>query len=273
MIMITIPEDSNAGAAMERRVDYDAELRMHNEMLRRSYGIRPHDHVLDIGCGAGQTTRDAARLAAAGSVLGVDVSAPMIERARRLTEAEGLRNVSFEQADAEIHHFPAERFDVAISRFGTMFFADPVAAFTNIARALRPKGRLVMMVWQDHHRNEWSVSIQRALAGGAACRLHLWRGRIRSRSPIRPPRSGSSKSRLRRGDVHRGARARLLRSGCRCRARMGLWLLVCQRRAATAGSASTARALEQLLQTLAAHARGDGVWFDSRAWIVTARRR
>src|SRR5688500_3752262 len=123
------------------RVDYDAELRMQNERLRQSYGIRPGDRVLDIGCGAGQTTRDAARLAVAGSVLGVDASAPMIERARRLTEAAGLRNVEFEQADAQSHQFPDERFDVAISRFGTMFFADPVAAFSNIARAMRPNGR------------------------------------------------------------------------------------------------------------------------------------
>ena len=129
--------------APSSRVDYDAELRLHNELLRRAYGIRPHDHVLDIGCGAGQTTRDAARLAVAGSVVGVDLSAPLIERARRLTDSEGLHNVRFERADAETHHFPAERFDVAISRFGTMFFGDPVAAFTNIARALRREGRLV----------------------------------------------------------------------------------------------------------------------------------
>ena len=202
-----------------------------------SYGIRPRDHVLDIGCGAGQTTRDAARLAVAGSVVGVDISAPMIDRARRLTEAAGLHNVEFEQADAESHHFSAERFDVAISRFGTMFFTDPVAGFTNIARALRPDGRLVMMVWQDHHRNEWSVSIQRALAGGADVSIP---------SPGAPdPFSLADPTttervletrRLRRGDVHRRARARLLRSGCRCRAGMGPWLLVCERRAATAGS-------------------------------------
>jgi ubiquinone/menaquinone biosynthesis C-methylase UbiE len=100
----------------------------------RGVRIRPGDHVLDIGCGAGQTTRDAARLAVAGSVLGVDVSAPMIECARRLTDAAGLQNVDFERADAETHHFPAEHFDVVISRFGTMFFRDSVAAFTNIAR-------------------------------------------------------------------------------------------------------------------------------------------
>ncbi len=84
-----------------------------------------------------------------------------------LTVAEALRNVSYERADAEVHRFPEERFDVAISRFGTMFFADPVAAFANIWRAMRPNGRLVIMVWQSHDRNEWSVSIQRALTGGA----------------------------------------------------------------------------------------------------------
>jgi len=146
------------------RVDYDAELRLHNQTLRRAYGIRPHDHVLDIGCGAGQTTRDAARLAVDGDVVGMDISVPMIERARPLTEAAGLHNVTFERADAETHHFLAEHFDVAISRFGTMFFGDPVAAFTNIARAMRREGRLVMMVWQAHELNDWSVSIQHALA-------------------------------------------------------------------------------------------------------------
>ncbi|HMI58268.1 MAG TPA: class I SAM-dependent methyltransferase, partial [Gemmatimonadaceae bacterium] len=97
------------GAAAERhtnRVDYDAELRLLNEVLRSSYDIRSHDHVLDVGCGAGQSTRDAARLAVAGMVLGVDVSASMIERARRLTDDAGLRNVDFEQADAQTHRFP-----------------------------------------------------------------------------------------------------------------------------------------------------------------------
>lgn len=256
------------------RVDYDAELRMHNEMLRRAYGIRPHDHVLDIGCGAGQTTRDAARLAVAGSVVGVDISAPLIERARRLTEAEGLHNVSFEQADAETHHFPAERLDVAISRFGTMFFGDPVAAFTNIARALRREGRLVMMVWQDHHRNEWSVAIQRALAGSAD---------VPAAAPGAPDpfsladptttervldRAGFGEATF--TEVHEpvyygpDVAAALEWVGAFSCVRAVLQRL---------DPASTARAREHLLQTLAAHAGGDGVWFDSRAWIVTARRR
>jgi SAM-dependent methyltransferase len=151
---------------------YDAELQRHNEVLRRACGIQLRDHVVDIGCGAGQTTRHAARTARAGSALGVDVSAPAIERARDLARAEGLRNVTFERADAQVHRFPQERFDLAISRFGTMFFDDPGLAFANIRRALRPGGRLVMMVWQARERNEWDVVIHRSLraAEGAMAR-------------------------------------------------------------------------------------------------------
>src|SRR5215208_828870 len=146
-------------------VDYDAELRRHNERLRRACGVQRHDHVLDIGCGSGQTTRQAARAAQAGSALGVDVSARAIERARELALTEGLGNVTFEHADAQLHRFPQQRFDLAMSRFGTMFFDDPVAAFGNITRALRPDGRLVMMVWQPAGRNEWDVAIHQSLAG------------------------------------------------------------------------------------------------------------
>ena len=256
------------------RVDYDAELRAHNQMLRRASGIRPHDHVLDIGCGAGQTTRDAARSAEAGSVVGVDISAVMIERARRLTEAAGLRNVSFEQADAEIHRFPAERFDVAISRFGTMFFGDPVAAFTNIARALRHEGRLMMMIWQEHHRNEWSVSIQRALAdvadmpAAAPAALDPFSLADPTTTETILDRAGFDEVTF--TDVHAPVYygpdvAAALEWVCGFSSVSG----VLQR----LDPASSARVREHLVQTLTAHAGGDGVLFDSRAWIVVARRR
>ena len=142
---------------------YDAELRRHNDRLRAAAGVRLDDDVLDVGCGAGQTTREAAQAARAGSAHGVDLAATAIERAREAARADGLRNVTFEQADAQVHRFPPERFDLAISRFGTMFFADPVAAFANIGRALRPAGRLVMMVWQARVRNEWDVTIRQSL--------------------------------------------------------------------------------------------------------------
>src|SRR4051812_16671888 len=75
---------------------YDAELRAHHEHLRAAYGIRPGDHVLDIGCGSGLTTREAARAAAPGRVIGVDVSERMLERARQVTAAERIGNVRYE---------------------------------------------------------------------------------------------------------------------------------------------------------------------------------
>jgi SAM-dependent methyltransferase len=74
--------------------------------------------------------------------------------------------VGFEQADAQVHPFEAGRFDVGVSSFGAMFFADPTAAFANIRRALRPDGRLALLAWRELHRNEWLTAIRGALAVG-----------------------------------------------------------------------------------------------------------
>ena len=142
---------------------FDDELRAHNAHLRSAAEIRSGEDVLDIGCGSGQSTRDAARAATPGRVLGVDVSAPALERARELSAAEGMDNVSYEHGDAQVHGFGRDRFDVAISRFGVMFFSDALAAFTNIAGALRPGARMVVLVWQRRDDNEWAVAIGRAL--------------------------------------------------------------------------------------------------------------
>src|SRR4051794_35712470 len=114
---------------------YDAELNLHNDHLRAATDVQPADRVLDIGCGTGLTTREAARAAFDGSVLGVDVSPAMLEHARRITDEEGVRNVTYEEADAQTFQFPPAHFDRCISRCGTMFFSDPVTAFTNLGRA------------------------------------------------------------------------------------------------------------------------------------------
>jgi SAM-dependent methyltransferase len=127
----------------------------YNTPLLTAAGIGETDRVLDIGCGSGQTTRLAARAASRGSALGVDLSAPQLARARELAAAEGLENVAFEQGDAQVHPFPDAAFEVAISRMGVMFFADPVAAFANIRRALRPGGRLTFVCMGDPADNEW----------------------------------------------------------------------------------------------------------------------
>jgi SAM-dependent methyltransferase len=129
--------------------------------------IGPRDRVLDVGCGYGATTRRAARLAAAGHAVGNDVAAALLDRARGFAADEGLTNIDFEQGDAQTHPFPDGGFDVAISRFGTLFFTDPVAAFTNIARALRPAGRLVITTVGPTNGTDLPTLLSSALGGPA----------------------------------------------------------------------------------------------------------
>ena len=253
---------------------YDAELRRHNEMLRRACGVQPRDHALDVGCGTGQTTRQAARTARAGGALGVDISAPAIERARELARAEGLHNVTFEHADAQTHRFPPERFDLAISRFGTMFFGDPGAGFANIGRALRPGGRLVMMVWQAHERNEWAVAICRSLgaAGGPAA---VPAGAPDPFSLADPPAVKQMLQAAGFAGVSFADVREPVYYGPDVAAALG-WVrgFTCTSHAlGRLDPAAAARATGRLREALAAHLSDDGVWFSSRAWIVTARRR
>ncbi|MGH3658618.1 MAG: class I SAM-dependent methyltransferase, partial [Micromonosporaceae bacterium] len=124
---------------------YDAVNHGFNEPLLRAAAIGAAERVLDIGCGCGQTTRLAAGQAVRGAAVGVDLSWPMLARARRTAERDNVGNVTFEQGDAQVHPFPGGGFDVAISRFGIMFFTDPVAGFGNIMRALRPGGRIAFL--------------------------------------------------------------------------------------------------------------------------------
>jgi SAM-dependent methyltransferase len=145
---------------------YEASARPHGLHLLKAAGIRTTHRVLDVGCGFGETTREAARRASSGMALGVDLSSKMLELARELARKQGLPNVQFQQADAQVYAFAPRDFDVAISRFGAMFFDDPTAAFRNIGRALRPGGRLAVLAWQDLSRNEWISSLRGALAAG-----------------------------------------------------------------------------------------------------------
>ena len=145
---------------------FEQSLRRYDPALTEAAAIGPYDAVLDVGCGTGPATRAAARRATHGEVLGVDLSADMIAVARDRAAAEGLTHVAFEQADAQVHPFDAAHYDVAVSRTGTMFFGDLAAAFANIARALRPGGRFVQLVWQPLPRNEWVATFLATLAAG-----------------------------------------------------------------------------------------------------------
>ena len=113
------------------------------------------EQVLDVGCGCGDTSLELARrVGPEGGVLGLDISAPMLEVARGRAEAAGARNLAFHEADAQIAALPGGR-DAVFSRFGVMFFADPTAAFANLRSALRPGGRLGFVCWRPLAENLW----------------------------------------------------------------------------------------------------------------------
>jgi SAM-dependent methyltransferase len=119
-------------------------------------GVKPGGHVLDVGCGCGQTTLQLAeRVRPNGSVLGIDLSQPMLTRARERQHELGIKNLEFLRADAQTYSFERERFDLIFSRFGIMFFDNPPAAFANLCSALRPAGRLCFLCWQALEKNEW----------------------------------------------------------------------------------------------------------------------
>jgi SAM-dependent methyltransferase len=160
--------DGEDGAHWAVHADrYDRGTAPYRERLLSAAALVVGERTLDVGCGAGRTTREAARaVAPSGHALGVDLSALMLEHARSASAADGVDNVTFEQADAQVHEFATSSYDVAMSQFGIMFFSDPVAALANIRSALTEDGRALFLVWQALSRNEWASTLRGTLAAG-----------------------------------------------------------------------------------------------------------
>ena len=122
------------------------------------------ERVLDVGCGAGASSRAlAARVGAGGQVLGVDISEPLLDRARTLAQQD--TPALFQVADASSAELPQGAFDILFSRFGVMFFDDPTAAFAHMRRALRPGGRVAFVCWRGAAENDWVRLPMGALMG------------------------------------------------------------------------------------------------------------
>jgi SAM-dependent methyltransferase len=133
----------------------DDQIRPLGSLAMDRARVAPGERVLDIGCGCGDSTIELAqRVAPSGTVTGLDISAPMLERARQRASAQGS-SARFELADVQAQAFPPASADLLFSRFGVMFFSDPTAAFANLRRALVPGGRLVFVCWQSLPDNPW----------------------------------------------------------------------------------------------------------------------
>ncbi len=240
--------------------------------LMRVAAARPGERGLDVGCGSGATTLMLAdAVGEGGAATGIDVSTPMLEVARR--RAAGRANVRFVEADATDHPFQADAFDLVVSRFGVMFFADPEAAFRNLHRATKPGGRLAFVCWRPLRENPFAtVPMSAALkalppqpatdpnapgpfAFGDRDRVALilseagWRGieiapfdttMIFARTPEKAAKES----------VYMGMASRLLKD---------------------ADEATKAKVVAELTETYAGYLKPEGVVLPAHAWTVTAQ--
>ena len=252
---------------------YDRAVQAHHRVLLDACGIGRTDRVLDVGCGTGETARDAAWAAADGEVLGVDLSSRMIDRARQLARSDGLGHVHFERADAQVHPFEPASYDLALSRFGTMFFADQAAAFANIATAIRPGGRLVMIGWRRAADNEWLRCVLDAVALGREL-------------PVHPPGAPGPFGLADPGLTGAALEAAGFEAVDFTPVDLPFWVGVdgedafgyFRETGIVRGMTQDlddwqhGRALDALHATMVEHDTGDGVQFGSGAWLVTARK-
>jgi len=238
-------------------------------------GLRSGERVLDVGCGNGQTTLQAGeRVAPGGVAVGVDIAAPMLAHARTRAQRAGVDSVQFLEADAQTHAFEPGEFGAVISRFGTMFFEDPVAAFTNLGRAVGSGGRLAIVCWQDVLNSEWT-----AVIGGAAA-AHL--GFPDFGPPGAPgPYAFADRDRLERtvtsagfGDVTIEAITKPMRMGDDVEdvIRFFTSLDLVREWFASKPEDKVAQAIDAVREAAAPYAGPHGVVMTGTAWLLTARR-
>ena len=164
--MVQYWNDSAGPVWVAQQERLDAQIGPLGALARERAAIRAGERVLDVGCGCGATALELAEAVGdAGRVVAVDISRPMLERARQRAGTAGAgTRVEWRLDDAQSAAFEGDAFDVVFSRFGVMFFADPIAAFTNLRRALRRDGRLAFVCWQPSDRNPWMLAPARAAA-------------------------------------------------------------------------------------------------------------
>lgn len=264
--------DGDTGAYWADHIErFEAASAAYGPAFLDAAAVTAGETVLDVGCGAGRATLDLAPAAAPGTVTGIDLSTRLLTIARARAAAAGLDNVTFVHADAQVHPFPAGATDLVVSRHGTMFFADPAAAFTNLARALRPGGRMVLLTWRGIEHQEWLRTFLTVLAAGRE---------VTFPPPHGPsPLSLSDPDRVRAllegagfADVELDAHRAPMVFGADPDDALGYVAGMQSGLLDDLDPAARADALAALRADLVAHHEAHGVRYDSATWIVRARR-
>jgi ubiquinone/menaquinone biosynthesis C-methylase UbiE len=235
---------------------------------------RAGERIIDVGCGSGATTVAFARkVGASGHAFGIDVSGPMLARARQSAPAE--LPVDFALADATVYPFEAASFDLLASRFGVMFFAEPALSFANLRKALRPSGRLAFACWREPRENPWMMAPLQAVY------KHV--PKLPQQGSEDPgPFSFASESRLHRILGEAGFKGIAMEPcplsldiaiGCGLDAAVQSALEIGPANRALEGQPTEIRAAaaNSIREVLAPLAKGDAVPLAGSIWIVTAR--
>jgi len=266
--------NANAGQKWtEHQEHQDQVLRPVSDRLIAVANPKAGDRVIDVGCGCGATTiQFAERVGPSGAVLGLDVSAPMLARARERAPQD--LPITLALADATVHDVTSHAADLVVSRFGVMFFADPAKSFANLRKGLKPGGRLVFACWREAKQNPWLILPLREAAKHAPP--------LPETNPEDPgPFAFASEARVRRILSDAGfadivlepqdleldiAAGRGLDTAVRAAMTIGPTSRILDGQSGAVRAAATA----DIRKALAAHARGDAVPLGAAIWIVRA---
>jgi SAM-dependent methyltransferase len=259
---------------VDRQASQDILLQPVVDLLIDRAGIRAGERILDVGCGSGATSRAfAERVGPAGHVTAIDISAPMLARAREVAPAGAP--IDFILADATIHPFSPESFDLLASRFGVMFFADPALSFTNMHRAMRRTGRLTFACWQEPRENPFFM-----------IPLHAVYRHVPKMPPVGPEEPGpfafASEARV-KGILKAAGFSGIAMEPCKlsldiavgqgmdAAVRTGVQMGPASRALTNQSPEIIAAATQSVREALAPHAKGNAVSLGAAIWIVTAR--